>query len=362
MKIRRSRPTVEWTQVPNVVARDYRLSWRARGLLVELLSYPPGWEITIDELVKRAQRQAQMLGGKVEGRDAMRAAARELKAVGYLVATKYQDERGRWHTVVEVTDAPMWNLLGSTPPSPTTDDGFPVVGATSGEHHVSAGHTDDGFPGVGSPGVGIPGVSRKKERKKETPPPNAHREAEATGASGVPAQNEEEEDPSQNEEEADSSALELVDAAAATWEGHRSPTPAERATLAQRVAEALQQGATPEAIRYVLSHDLGPGQARSAVAVVMSRTAQPGWWAATVPPTVTQETTPMPPWCGECESPHYRWVYDSEGRPGRCPNCNPHADQPAAKPRQDAEATAAPSSVVSGLEEFRRKKALLRRA
>ncbi|GAA4155107.1 hypothetical protein [Actinomadura keratinilytica] len=356
MKIRRARPSVEWTQIPNVVARDYRLSWRARGLLLELLSYPPGWETTIDELVKRAQRQAAEVGGRVEGRDAMRAAARELKRAGYLVVTKSQDQRGRWRTDVEVTDAPMWDLLSGT------DDGFSVVGATSTEHDVSAGRTDDGFPAVGSPAVGSPGVSKKKERKKETPPPSAHRDAEVTGASGVPAQNEqEEEDPSQNEGGAD--ALELVDAAAATWEGHRSPTPTERATLAQRVAEALRQGAAPDAIQYVLSHDLGPGQARSAVAVVMSRTAQPGWWAATVPLKVAQKTSvPMPPWCGRCESPHYRWVYDSEGRPGRCPNCNPHAD-PVTKPAgQDAEAAAALGGVVSGLEEFRRRKEALKRA
>lgn len=108
MKVTRRQPRYGYVQVLNAIARDYRLSWRARGLLVELLSYPPGYEIGIDELVERGREH----GKATEGREAMRKAARELKALGYIVATKYQDESGRWHTALEVTDDPMYDLLG----------------------------------------------------------------------------------------------------------------------------------------------------------------------------------------------------------------------------------------------------------
>ncbi len=184
MRITRRRPTVEWTQVPNAVARDHRLSWRARGLLLELLSYPPGWEVTIDDLVKQAARHSS---GATEGRDAMRKAARELKDVGYLIEHKSQDERGRWRTDLELTDAPMWALVNAQLDlDPAEDDRRRISSHRFDlqEHDVSAGDTDDGFPVVGSPVVGFPGVSPKKVPKKEAPDPE---EAEAPHTEDKPA-------------------------------------------------------------------------------------------------------------------------------------------------------------------------------
>lgn len=323
MKIRRSRPTVGWTQIPNVVARDYRLSWRARGLLLELLSYPPGWETTIDELVKRAQRQAAEVGGTVEGRDAMRAAARELKAAGYLVVTKHQDARGRWRTDVEVTDAPMWDLL-----SGTTDDGISVVGATSTEHDVSAGRTDDGIPAVGSPAVGSSGVPKKKETKKETPPPRAQRE---TAEAEEPIQEEQEGTAAAENADQDGAALSVVDAATALWGGHRLPTPSERLRLAERAAEALSKGARRADVVHALSRDLSG--ARSAVAVVMARTAAADWWRVEIAPaTATAPKVPLPEWCGQCDGPeaNQRFIVLDDGRVARCPRCHPREVGPSA--------------------------------
>lgn len=186
MRIVRSRPTVEWTQVPNAVARDHRLSWRARGLLLELLSFPPGWETSIDALVKQAARES---GGTTEGRDAMRAAARELVKVGYLVKRRRQDERGRWHTDVELTDAPMWELIHTQMelPDPSGEDDRRRDSRRrpdQGQQDVSSGRTDDGIPGVGSPGVGSPGVIPKIVPKLETPDPE---ESEAAHAEDKPA-------------------------------------------------------------------------------------------------------------------------------------------------------------------------------
>src|SRR5487761_1087752 len=144
--LRRGRNRVEWTQVPNAVARDYRLSWRARGLLVELLSYPPGWETTIDGLVVRAKHA----NPNVEGREAMRTAARELKAAGYIATRRGQNSRGQWWTQLESTDEPLLLLALK----PVAEDP-PAEG-------VSAGRAHDGLPDVGSPGA-----TTKTEKKTE---------------------------------------------------------------------------------------------------------------------------------------------------------------------------------------------------
>ena len=89
-KIRRRRPRFEFVQILNAVARDYRVSWRARGLLTELLSYPEDYETSVDELVKKAKPS----GGNMR----LRGHARLLANcdVGYIVVRRYQNEHGIW--------------------------------------------------------------------------------------------------------------------------------------------------------------------------------------------------------------------------------------------------------------------------
>jgi len=75
----------------------------------------------------------------------------------------------------------------------------------------------------------------------------------------------------------------VLDAAVSRWEGHRPPTKGERRRLELKVAEALAEGFSSEGIVYALTHDLSSSQVRSAVAVVMTRTAEPGWASVPVP-------------------------------------------------------------------------------
>ncbi|GGO98210.1 hypothetical protein [Wenjunlia tyrosinilytica] len=165
----RGRSTLPFTRVPNLAARDHRITWRARGLLLELLSYPPGWRTTIDEMVKRAQHTARETGGRVEGRDAMRAAARELKRAGYLIVHRHQDPgTGQWTTTTVITEAPLLTLaLEEQQPTPAPAESTPATRAPTPSPQVSP---NAGFPGVGSPGAGKPGAITKTEKKKETPP------------------------------------------------------------------------------------------------------------------------------------------------------------------------------------------------
>lgn len=172
MKITRgAHPDRGWLAVDNRLARDRRISDRARGLLIRILSHRSGWETDSSRLAE----------GTTEGRDAVRSAINELEAAGYWVRVKTQDSTtGRWSTAVEVNDVPK----GGFPPDPDsedgdsgTEDGFSGVGptdatdsdraATYAEDGFSgAGSTEDGFPVVGYPVVGYPVVGNSGATKK----------------------------------------------------------------------------------------------------------------------------------------------------------------------------------------------------
>lgn len=77
-----------WVPIPNETARDKRISRRALGLLVELLSYPSGWDNTADSLSAKGR----------EGREGTRAAMRELESAGYVVQVRYSAGGGLWRT------------------------------------------------------------------------------------------------------------------------------------------------------------------------------------------------------------------------------------------------------------------------
>lgn len=104
MRIHRSHPDENFTILPNATLRDRRLSYTARGVLVELLSHSDGWETNADALWRLAQRER---GGKTgEGRRAIRAAFAELEERGYMVRRRAQKERGRFVTEIDLYDTP----------------------------------------------------------------------------------------------------------------------------------------------------------------------------------------------------------------------------------------------------------------
>lgn len=97
MIVRSKRPEKHFTVIQNQVIRDRGLSWRARGILVYLLSQPDDWKTTA----------AHLTAVGVEGRDSVRIALSELETRGYLQRRKHQDERGRWTTAIYVFDDPQ---------------------------------------------------------------------------------------------------------------------------------------------------------------------------------------------------------------------------------------------------------------
>jgi len=110
-----------FTVLSNAVLNDERLSFRARGVLMWLLSKPLDWSVRSEAIAGQSPR---------EGREAIRTAMRELAELGYLVREKVQDERGRWSTIQTVHEEPA---TGGHP-SPDPGPGKPVSGrATAGK-------------------------------------------------------------------------------------------------------------------------------------------------------------------------------------------------------------------------------------
>lgn len=105
--------------VAQETVNDTTLSFRARGVLFWLLEKPDDWRCDSTTISRSG----------TEGREAVRAALRELEDAGYLRRTKTHGEGGHWKTVVEVYERP-----------------------------TSAQEPGAGQPGVGSPGVGFLGA------------------------------------------------------------------------------------------------------------------------------------------------------------------------------------------------------------
>lgn len=109
-----------WTAVDRRTINDEALSFRARGVLVWLLDKPEDWEWRSDTIA--------LVGA--EGRDAIRAAVRELEEHGYVERRRVQGESGRWLTETWVYERPEDS-------APKTDSQAPVAGNQASVNRAS---------------------------------------------------------------------------------------------------------------------------------------------------------------------------------------------------------------------------------
>ena len=117
MPIRRApRPMTHFTVLPNRVIEDTQLTWKARGLLIYLLSRPDDWECRTAHLCRIAP----------DGIHTVRSALRELEAARYVRRWRCQDSAGHWRVWTTVYDIPYVedpvDMLGD---NPSPRNGFP---------------------------------------------------------------------------------------------------------------------------------------------------------------------------------------------------------------------------------------------
>lgn len=85
-----------FTVIDRATVNDDQLSYRARGVLLWLLDKPDDWQTDANAIARAG----------TEGRDAVRAALKELETCGYLSRQTKQGEGGRWQTEVFVRERP----------------------------------------------------------------------------------------------------------------------------------------------------------------------------------------------------------------------------------------------------------------
>jgi len=95
--------------IPREVLQDSRISFRALGVLVDLLSRPEGWKTSATRIAssRRGPTDQKRRPG-AEGRDAIETALAELERVGYLARKRIQNkETGTWSWLWMYGDNPV---------------------------------------------------------------------------------------------------------------------------------------------------------------------------------------------------------------------------------------------------------------
>ena len=128
-----------FTIVSNAVVNDKRLSFRARGVLMHLLSKPADWRTRSESIAAQSDK---------DGRDSVRSAMRELADLGYLVRTKMQDpETGRWTTTSTVYEEPVDQGQDCFTPKPDNPPaGDPSDGKPGAKPRIDLPRTDTNQP------------------------------------------------------------------------------------------------------------------------------------------------------------------------------------------------------------------------
>lgn len=300
---RAQRPEAGYLLVANELARDQRLSFRARGLLEAILSRPDDWETTSERLASESPS---------EGRDAIRTALLELRAAGYARVVKVRGDDGRLRTETLIYDEPLTDPVvsidiapQSTGPvstgsaltdalvTPETAHPAPVEPATTSSQVTP--ETDNPAPvepASDEPAPDNP-ASYKEPGDKEPPP-------------GTP----EAEDPIDDPDPA-------VDAQHAFIDALRTRIPDAPRWLGSRAATPLAAGWTiPQLVDAILADPLD--DARSIPAVLAARLNGIG----RAPSAITTPRRNTPAWCGLCDQ-DTRLRRSTAGTCSRCPVCHP---------------------------------------
>ena len=141
--ILRTKRATNFTSVNNDFIRDENLSWKAKGIIIYVMSLPADWHLHLSELAKHAK----------DGRDATYNGVRELIEHGYCKRTEIRDSRGMF-SGYEYMVSDMKEFAPQTenpePEKPHTENPFtdnPDIQNTNKEQNVLL--TDYNKPAVG---------------------------------------------------------------------------------------------------------------------------------------------------------------------------------------------------------------------
>ena len=120
MIVRSARPHLNYSVVHNELIEDKRISFKARGLLIYLLSKPDHWKTTM----------AHLAAVSPEGIHAVRSGMKELEQVGYVKRIRKQNSSGQWsmHTVIFDQPQPVDKGVDKPQSYPQPKSGFPNFG------------------------------------------------------------------------------------------------------------------------------------------------------------------------------------------------------------------------------------------
>lgn len=331
-----------YLQILNETVRDTRISYRALGILTELLSHEEGWVVRAEDLGRRRK----------EGREAVASALRELAAAGYYRVERRRDPSGKFTMGTAIADYPVpeWvedfkmHPRGGVPVRVDADGTVTRMDGTAPES--APDETDSQGPGDGMAGSGFPGSGYTNSGAPDSGEPRPL------------------EDQSQNTIKEGSAALR-----AATAEPVETPSSStlgnardrEDAAAAMSFADddhgdATRAGTTPAAILETMT--LNPDEAARfrAWLVTATNATNPDGLIVTLHGSGrlsermsqwrSSESTPKPPsgaygatssatgrpahlrWCGRCDQDtRTATVTDPDGREyvRRCPTCNINA-------------------------------------
>lgn len=124
--IRSPRPENHFTIIENQVLRDQRLSYKARGILIYILSHVDNWRISAEDLA----------GKSTDGRTAVLSGLEELRTLGYIVTTRKQNADGKWTTESVAFDTPQKLPKSGFPTSvfPTSGNPTPLEEPSKNKH------------------------------------------------------------------------------------------------------------------------------------------------------------------------------------------------------------------------------------
>lgn len=259
-------------------AQDRTLSYKARGLLVAVMSRPQDWRTDADRLAAESP----------DGRHAVLTALDELAAAGYLSRRRERQANGQIRTAWEISDQPRWapNARRAARRQARTGGRFSDVGASD------VGASNVGQPDRGSAGVGSPAALLERETEGDTPPPTP----------------------------AEQGAAQIVDELVVVVEQEiakkSAPMPG-RSVVRAACSRLAADGWTPAQLSAAISaHDWSGARAGAVVA----------WLRGLAPedrPSKARRRQERPDWCGSCDEATRLTEDPQTGRQRRCPACHP---------------------------------------